>query len=223
MTLVETFPGESDADFRAAMDAILQAVSPDRPNWWHPYEIRGTYEYSGIRFRDFSCIAGSVEAWIWMHANKGGLRRVIMVPDRSLIVFGGVTMVGGGTEVPVAKEQIAAVGPERAMGGIEPTRAEYVRSQRRQLLVFIWIPIALGVVTFCLAAPMVALLNIIVPHLPWIPKDHPAEPAIQTAWLCARFITGLMFVLWAVLFVFAPEIPRRPRRQKETGGPRWHA
>lgn len=112
MTLVETFPGESDADFRAAMDAILQGISPDRPNWWHPYEVRGTYEYNGIRFRDFFCIAGSVEAWVEMHARlDGGARRVIVVPDKSVIVFGGVKMVGGGKELPVAKEQIAAVGP----------------------------------------------------------------------------------------------------------------
>jgi hypothetical protein len=100
------------------------------------------------------------------------------------------------------------------MGGIEPTRAEYVRQQRRQLVFGIWIPIALGIVTFCLVAPLVAVLNLIVPHLPWIPEDHPVEPAIQTAWLCARFFTGAMFILWAVLFVFAPEIPRRPRSEE---------
>jgi hypothetical protein len=109
MTLVETFPGESDAEFRAAMDAVVQAVSPERPKWWHPYEVRGTYEYGGVRFRDFHCVAGSVEGWIHMQATKGGSRRVIMVPDASLVVFGGVTMVGGGQEVPAAKEQIKAV------------------------------------------------------------------------------------------------------------------
>jgi hypothetical protein len=111
MTLVETFSGETDADFRAAMDAILQAVSPDRPNWWHPYEVRGTYECHDIRFRDFYCVAGSVQAWVWMHANKGGSRRAIMVPDEAVMVFGGVKMVGGGREVPVVKEEITAVSP----------------------------------------------------------------------------------------------------------------
>ena len=64
MTLVETFSGETNAEFRAAVDAVLQAISPDRPNWWHPYDVRRTYECRGVRFREFSCIAGSVEAWL---------------------------------------------------------------------------------------------------------------------------------------------------------------
>ena len=102
------------------------------------------------------------------------------------------------------------------MAGIEPTRAEYVRQQRRQLAFGIWIPFALGVVTFCLVAPVLAFLNLIVPHLPWIPKDHSVEPAIETAWLCARFFTGWMFILWGVLYVFAPKIRRRPRSEKDT-------
>ena len=54
-----------------------------------------------------------------------------------------------------------------AMGGTEPTRADYVRKQRRQLALGIWIPLAFGVLTFCLVAPLMALLNVILPHLPW--------------------------------------------------------
>jgi hypothetical protein len=110
MTLVETFLGESDAEFRAAIDLILQAINPERANWWHPYELRGSYEYNGIRFRDFFCIAGSVEAWIERHARlEGGARRVIVVPDESVVLFGAVKMVGRGKELPVAQEQIVAV------------------------------------------------------------------------------------------------------------------
>ena len=44
MTLIETHSGESDADLRAVTDGILQALNPEKPNWWHPYELRGTYQ-----------------------------------------------------------------------------------------------------------------------------------------------------------------------------------
>jgi hypothetical protein len=111
MTLVETYPSETVADFRAALDAILQAVCPERPNWWHPYEVRGTYECRGVRFREFCCIAGSVHGWLWMNASRAGVRRVILLPARSLRVFGGVTMVGCGVEVLVAPAEVKAVQP----------------------------------------------------------------------------------------------------------------
>lgn len=99
------------------------------------------------------------------------------------------------------------------MDGIEPSRREYVRTQRRKLTAGMWIPFAFGVLTFCLVAPLLALLNLDVPHLPWIPKDHPVEPAIQTAWLCARFVTSMMLVMWVVMFIFVPKIRWRPRRK----------
>ena len=99
------------------------------------------------------------------------------------------------------------------MDATEPSRSEYIRTHRRQLAFGVWIPFAFGVLTFCLVAPLMALLNLVVPHLPWIPKDHPIEPAIETAWLCARFFTGMMLVLWVVLFVFVPKFPRRPRSE----------
>jgi hypothetical protein len=51
MTLVEMFPGESEADVRKACDAILQALCPERPRWWDPYELRGHYVCRGIRFQ----------------------------------------------------------------------------------------------------------------------------------------------------------------------------
>jgi len=111
MTLVETLPGETDAEFQTAIDAMLQAINPERPNWWHPYQVRGTYEYNCIFFRHFFCIAGSLELWVWLCASKGGPRRVIVVPDSSMMVFGGVKMVGGGKEIPVDADQIDAVPP----------------------------------------------------------------------------------------------------------------
>jgi hypothetical protein len=110
VTLVEIFPGENDDDFRAAMDAILQAVAPGEPRWWHPYEVRGTYEHGGIRFRDFYCIAGSVQLWVWLHARAGGTRRVILVPDESVLELGGVKMIGGGREVSLPAQEVVALG-----------------------------------------------------------------------------------------------------------------
>src|SRR4051812_11602895 len=109
MTLVETNANETDADFRAAIDALLQAIAPDRPRWWHPYEVRGTCECRGIRFRHFFCIAGSVECWLWSIANKGGSRRVILLPDESTTVFGPLKMYGRGEEVTITADEVQAV------------------------------------------------------------------------------------------------------------------
>lgn len=100
------------------------------------------------------------------------------------------------------------------MDATEPSRSDYVRKQRRQLVLGVWIPFAFGILTFCLVAPLMALLNLVVPHLPWTPKNHQIEPAIETAWLCARSFTWMMLILWVVLFVFVPKIPLRQRSEK---------
>jgi hypothetical protein len=110
MTLVETHSDETDADFRRAVDALLQSLVPERPGWWHPYDVRGTYECRGIRFREFYCIAGSVEAHLWSIAAKGGPRRLIVFPDESVRVFGPVKIWGRGEEVVIAAEEVRAVG-----------------------------------------------------------------------------------------------------------------
>ena len=110
MTLLETHPGETDAEFRTATDAMLQSFSPDSPSWWHPYEVRGTYEYAGILFRQFYCIAGSVECWVWKIAREKTDRRVIVLPDESCWVA-RVEMVGRGSEVPVRPSEVTAVRP----------------------------------------------------------------------------------------------------------------
>jgi len=111
MTLVETNAGETDADFRTVVDALLQAIAPQRPRWWHPYDVRGTYECRGIQFRHFYCIAGSVEGWLWSLANKGGSRRVILLSDESATVFGPVKMYGRGEEVIIKAGEVKAVQP----------------------------------------------------------------------------------------------------------------
>ena len=110
MTLVETSATEADADFRMAVDAVLQEVAPERPRWWYPYEVRGIYECRGIRFRQFYCVAGSVEGWMWIIATKGGSRRVITLADKSTVLFGPPKIVGRGEEVANAADEVTAVG-----------------------------------------------------------------------------------------------------------------
>jgi hypothetical protein len=39
MTLVETYDGETETEFRSAVDDLLATVAaPPRRGWWHPYE-----------------------------------------------------------------------------------------------------------------------------------------------------------------------------------------
>jgi hypothetical protein len=110
MTLIETYPDESEADFRAAVDEVLSNVPiPPRPNWWHPYEVRGLFDWHGIRFRHFFCVANSVEMWLWKSAEAGGQRRVIRLPSESLIMFLDPTMIGQGIEVPVLASDVTVV------------------------------------------------------------------------------------------------------------------
>lgn len=79
MTLIETHPGERDDDLRAVVDGILQTLKPAKPNWWHPYELRGTHPRGKKLFREFYCVAGSVEIWLWKLAGEGKTREVLML------------------------------------------------------------------------------------------------------------------------------------------------
>lgn len=79
MTLVESYPGETDADLRAEADRILQSLNPAMPNWWHPYEIRGTYQRGDKWFREFHCRAGSVELWLYKLARRCSPRSVLLL------------------------------------------------------------------------------------------------------------------------------------------------
>ena len=81
MTLVKTFPGESDGELRGAIDSILQSLNPARPNWWHPYELRGIHQREGRLFREFFCVAGSVQIWLWKLAGETRTRKVIFEGD----------------------------------------------------------------------------------------------------------------------------------------------
>ena len=79
MNLIEIHPGESDADLRAVADGILQTLNPAKPNWWHPYELRGTQRRGDKLYREFFCIAGSVEIWLWKLASEAKTREVLML------------------------------------------------------------------------------------------------------------------------------------------------
>jgi hypothetical protein len=110
MTLVETILGETDAEFRTAVDAALQDINPSQSHWWHPYEVRDVYECLGIRFRHFYCSAGSVECWIWSIAvNRGGPRRVILMPSESATVLGSPKIYGHGKEILISACEVKAV------------------------------------------------------------------------------------------------------------------
>ena len=81
MTLIETHPGETAAELRAIADGILNTLNPDKPNWWHPYELRGTRWHIGKQFREFWCVAGSVQIWLWKLAYKNRLRQVVWLSN----------------------------------------------------------------------------------------------------------------------------------------------
>jgi hypothetical protein len=81
MALIETHHGECDDDLRVVADGILQTLNPENPNWWHPYELRGKYRYGGKTFREFFCIAGSVQIWLWKLAAESRVREVVMLED----------------------------------------------------------------------------------------------------------------------------------------------
>ena len=81
MTLIEMHPGETEAELRAVVDGILQSLNPSTPNWWHPYELRDTHSRGGKIFREFWCVAGSVQIWLWKLANEKQLRCVIWLSD----------------------------------------------------------------------------------------------------------------------------------------------
>jgi hypothetical protein len=109
MFLVETLPGEREADLRTALDAMLASTQkPPRGGWWYPYELRGSYKCRGIVFREFFCVAGSVSVWLWMASRKGHTRRMIVLPGPSASVA-RVEMVGGGVEIPIEPSEVVGI------------------------------------------------------------------------------------------------------------------
>ncbi len=79
--IIRHYCEESDAGLRAVIDSIPNRLNPDRLNWWHPYELRDVYPYKGKLFREFLCIAGSVQVWLWKLAREHNLRQIVLLPD----------------------------------------------------------------------------------------------------------------------------------------------
>jgi hypothetical protein len=79
MTLIETHPGESDAELRAAIDGLLQSLNPAKPNWWHPFELRAARRRENKLFREFYCVAGSVHIWLCKVTEESKSREVVML------------------------------------------------------------------------------------------------------------------------------------------------
>ena len=84
MLLIEIHLNETDDSLRTAVDHMLTHVwDPPKSNWWHPYELGRSFEYSSRRFREFSCAAGSVHAHLLRCASTRGV-------ERSLITIGSM-------------------------------------------------------------------------------------------------------------------------------------
>src|SRR5258708_5840684 len=91
-----------------------------------------------------------------------------------------------------------------SMTDIDAEQARYVRTGRWILLAIgFFVSVAFGGLTFCLVASLVGLLNFVVPHLPWIPKDRSVEPVIETAWFIGHIVTCMGLLISLTLFVFS--------------------
>jgi hypothetical protein len=95
------------------MDEVLTNVPiPPRRGWWRPYEVHGIYECRGVRYRHFFCVAGSVEYWILKSALDGGARRVILMSDKSTVVFGPIKVYRRGEETIISADEVTAAHEE---------------------------------------------------------------------------------------------------------------
>lgn len=77
-TFIETFEGESEDKWRAAVERVL-ASGVDKANWWYPFSVGPTIKFEGRKFRSFRCPAGSVTAWLMVAAEKKQLDRMLLV------------------------------------------------------------------------------------------------------------------------------------------------
>lgn len=64
--------------------------------------------------------------------------------------------------------------------------------------------VSLYVVTFVLVALLMFVLDLIVPHLPWISKPYvsPDPPPLVTAFYCANLIPILLAVVLPLLYIW---------------------
>lgn len=71
-------------------------------------------------------------------------------------------------------------------------------------------------------AGLMFVLNLIVPHLPWISKPYvsPDAPPLVTAFYCANFVLGYMVIAVPIIYIVGPQRQIRPlwpkKNAKET-------
>ncbi|MGA2140579.1 MAG: hypothetical protein ABSH14_17115 [Verrucomicrobiia bacterium] len=80
-----------------------------------------------------------------------------------------------------------------------------------------WLILAsLYVATFLLVAGVMFVLDLIVPHLPWISKPYvsPDPPPLVTAFYCANLVPALVIVVGLLLYCFYD--PKRMESRKKS-------
>jgi hypothetical protein len=76
--LVESPAAESDGDFCATIEGMVQQAYGHRPDWLQ-FSAGVRFVHSGQHFREFACIAGSVSLFLIQHARRdGGFQRAII-------------------------------------------------------------------------------------------------------------------------------------------------
>jgi hypothetical protein len=76
--LIESRLDETDEDFCSAVESILQEIIA-RPRWWYPFKAGARFIKSGVGYREFQCVAGSVSMHLVLHAGRDrGIARAII-------------------------------------------------------------------------------------------------------------------------------------------------
>src|SRR3954447_5316988 len=76
--LIESCADESDEEFCAAVEGILQEIH-SKPQWWRPFKAGARFLWGGLAYREFDCIAGSVSCQLLLRAGRdGGIPRAII-------------------------------------------------------------------------------------------------------------------------------------------------
>ena len=96
--LIESPREEQSEALQIFVASILQSIVPERPVWWHPFDIGDCFQYGDRTFREFRCIAGSVSCHLQVRA-----RREDGIP-RALIYFATEDEVEVGYEIRGGKQ-----------------------------------------------------------------------------------------------------------------------
>jgi hypothetical protein len=76
--LIESPSGESEGDFRAAIERMLLTVYGQRPDWLQ-FSAGERFVRAGRHFREFVCVAGSVSLMLMQRARQApGFHRSII-------------------------------------------------------------------------------------------------------------------------------------------------